>query len=239
MDLDFPELQWPDNPKKSNGAVMDERTSTYFIFLDKVKEDFNSFKDWAKTKSITVNYSNDTYKISSVGKSIAIVQTFDGGILLRISQDDVTIPYCNMIIDFFENYYALGKVRHGETEFPIEKTNIIAKSWTWDHDDQANVIPLTFFEFTLDKKLIAKMNLIYFNWEMCEMCPTISLFEVAKGLKRKGYGKKIINSIEEWLKNQGFFKLFLEDTKSPDFWRKMGYTIDIDEGYKYLLDEDN
>ena len=80
--------------------------------------------------------------------------------------------------------------------------------------------------------------MLYRDFEMAETCPTISKFEVAVGMKGKGYGKKIIHAIEEMLRDQGFNKLWLEQTESMGFWRKMGYEIDIDEGWKYLYAED-
>ena len=239
MDEDFPELQWKDNIEKSEGRIMDKNVWTFFFFFEKpnAEPEFNSFIDWVKKKSMTVKDSEHKYEISSRDKTIATAETWEDCIVFRISKDDVMTPYFDMIRDYFEERFVdTAVVRHGEDEFPIHGTKVVAKSWTWCCNlSDAIILPKTLFKFYLGKKLIAKMYMLYTDFEMDETGPTVSKFEVAAGMKGKGYGKKIIHTIEERLMNQGFAKLWLEDTKSVGFWRKMGYEIDIDEGWKYLL----
>ena len=80
------------------------------------------------------------------------------------------------------------------------------------------------------------MRMIYRNDEMNETGPTIDKFEVVVGMRGKGYGEKIITTIEKRVADQGFIKLMLQQevTESASFWKKLGYETDIDEGYKYL-----
>jgi len=50
----------------------------------------------------------------------------------------------------------------------IYDTKIIAKSWTWEWKRDDTFFPTTFFKFYLDKKLIAKMYMLYQDLEMEE-----------------------------------------------------------------------
>ena len=243
MDADFPKLQWDEKYLENfENKIIDNNVLTSFFF----DNDITALIDWAKKKSMTLkDLENDdlspAYKISMANKTIALVglSAYEDCILFRISKDDVTIPAYDMIRNYFEERFIFpAEVNHGEEEFSIYDTKIIAKSWTWEWKRDDTFFPTTFFKFYLDKKLIAKMYMLYRDFEMAETCPTISKFEVAVGMKGKGYGKKIIHAIEERLIDQGFNKLWLEQTESMGFWRKMGYEIDIDEGWKYLFDED-
>ena len=242
MDADFPKLQWDEKYLENfENKIIDNNVLTSFFF----DNDITALTDWAKKKSMTIkdletDDLSPAYEISMANKTIALagLSAYEDCIIFRISKDDVTSPAYNMIRNYFEERFIFpAEVNHGEEEFSIHDTKIIAKSWTWD-DTPITYQPTTFFKFYLDKKLIAKMYMLYRNFEMAETCPTISKFEVATGMKGKGYGKKIIHAIEKRLIDQGFNKLWLEQTVSGGFWLKMGYKIDIDEGWKYLYDED-
>ena len=243
MDADFPKLQWDKKYLENfEDKIIDNNVLTSFFF----DNDITALIDWAKKKSMTVkdletDYLSPAYEISMANKTIAHagLSVYEDCILFRISEDDVTSPDYNMIKDYFEDRFIIpAEVDHGEEEFSIHDTKIIAKSWTWEWKMDDMFFPNTFFKFYLDKKLIAKMYLLYKDLEMNETGPTISKFEVAAGMKGKGYGKKIIHAVEKRLIDQGFNKLWLEQTESMGFWRKMGYEIDIDEGWKYLYAED-
>ena len=243
MDADFPKLQWDKKYLENiEDKIIDNNVLISFFF----DPDITALIDWAKKKSMTlkdleIDDLNPAYEISMANKTIALagLSAYEDCILFRISNDDVTSPAYNMIRDYFEERFVFpAEVNHGEEEFSIHDTKIIAKSWTWEWKMDDSFFPTTFFKFYLDKKLIAKMYLLYKDPEMNETGPTISKFEVAAGMKGKGYGKKIIHAIEERLVDQGFNKLWLEQTVSSGFWLKMGYKIEIDEGWKYLYAED-
>jgi GNAT superfamily N-acetyltransferase len=242
MDADFPKLQWDKKYLENfEDKIIDNNVLTSFFF----DPDITALIDWAKKKSMTIkdletDYLSPAYEISMANKTIAHagLSVDEDCIIFRISEDDVASTGYNMIKNYFEERLIFpAEVNHGKEEFSIHDTKIIAKSWTWD-DTPITYQPTAFFKFYLDKKLIAKMYMLYRDFEMAETCPTISKFEVAVGMKGKGYGKKIIHAIEERLIDQGFNKLWLEQTESMGFWRKMGYEIDIDEGWKYLYAED-
>ena len=243
MDADFPKLQWDKKYLENfEDKIIDNNVLTSFFF----DPDITALIDWAKKKSMTlkefeISGLSPAYEISMANKTIAHagLSADEDCIIFRISEDDVASTGYNMIKNYFEERFIFpAEVNHGEEEFSIHDTKIIAKSWTWEWKMDDMFFPNTFFKFYLDKKLIAKMYLLYKDPEMGETGPTISKFEVAAGMKGKGYGKKIIHAIEERLIDQGFNKLWLEQTESMGFWRKMGYEIDIDEGWKYLYAED-
>ena len=242
MDADFPKLQWDKKYLENfEDKIIDNNVLTSFFF----DNDITALIDWAKKKSMTIkdletDWLGAAYEISMTNKTTAHagLSIDEDCIIFRISEDDVASTGYNMIKNYFEERLIFpAEVNHGKEEFSIHDTKIIAKSWTWD-DTPITYQPTAFFKFYLDKKLIAKMYMLYRDFEMAETCPTISKFEVAVGMKGKGYGKKIIHAIEERLIDQGFNKLWLEQTESMGFWRKMGYEIDIDEGWKYLYAED-
>jgi len=141
------------------------------------------------------------------------------------------------------------EIGHGKEEFSImgdmycptcnqeikERTKIIAKCDTGDlayFAKEAELLPGTSYEFYLDKKLIAKFNMDYSNSEMSDVNPTIEDFEV----KNESYKEIIVRGIEERVERQGFVKIWLTNyigyPPETDFWRKMEYEFDIDEGYK-------
>ena len=83
---------------------------------------------------------------------------FEDCILFRIPKDEEAY---HMIIDDISEQ-SLGvlsaQISHGEEEFPISNTKIIAKSWTWvSREFQEDIVPETYYEFFLNKKLIEKI----------------------------------------------------------------------------------
>ena len=243
MSGDFPDLFGDsDYLEKSEDKIMDKNVFTSFFFGG----DIIGLIDWAKKKSMTfkdLGKENQSwagkYEILLGNKTIGIAEDVSDDedcVIFRISKDDVTTSAYKMITDYFEGVGIFpAEISYGEEEFPIHDAKIIGKSWTWVNADiEWGTLPVTYFEFYLNKKLIAKMSMVYYDWEMHEAGPTIEKFEVAVGIRGKGYGEKIIKTIEERLAIQGFSKLWLEKTFSEGFWKKLGYEIDIDEGYKYL-----
>ena len=75
----------------------------------------------------------------------------------------------------------------------------------------------------------------YKNSEMDDVNPTIEDFEV----ENESYKETIVYGIEERLEKQGFPGIwitnYIEYPPETDFWCKMGYDFDIDEGYKELI----
>ena len=78
----------------------------------------------------------------------------------------------------------------------------------------------------------------YTNSEMDDVNPTIEDFEIEEEMQGKGYKKMIVRAIEKRLGLQGFSKIWLTNyigyPPPSDFWLKIGYKFDIDEGYRSL-----
>ena len=219
--------------------------------------DIDSLIDLAKEKSIKVksiesetdeegryNDVENVYEIYS-GKCTAVVGlTYNRRVMIvRAHKDDALIE------EWLENVDDTAVINHGKEEFSImgdkycptchqeikERTKIIAKSNTLDsavYAQDAELVPGTDYEFYLDKKLIAQFTMYYLNSEMDDVNPTIEDFEV----NNESYKEIIVRGIEERVERQGFEKIWLTNyigyPPETDFWCKMGYEFDIDEGYK-------
>ena len=221
--------------------------------------DISSFIDWAEEKSMTVKKLEDEYqdvldsvKVYSAGK-VKFVAAEHGDyyrvLLIRTSKDDTTV----------DDYLERGKfaqINHGEKEFTIrafdvipgyyvntpqkkysKRTKIIAKGEIYDSAKyEEELMPDSNYKFYHDKKLVATMFLDFYNSEMTDVNPTINSFDVEEGGEE--YKKTIIHGVEEMLGKQGFKKIWITNyigyPPPSDFWRKMGYKFDIDEGCKSL-----
>jgi len=220
--------------------------------------DISSFIDWAEEKSMTVKKLEDEYqdvsdsvKVYSAGKVKFVAAEkgdFRDVLLIRTSKDDTTV----------DDYLERGKfaqINHGKEEFTIrafdvvpgwymggqkkysKRTKIIAKCEIFDMADyEEQLMPDTNYKFYHDKKQVATMFLGYWNEEMTDVNPTIHSFDVEG--EGEEYKKMIIRGVEERLGKQGFKKIWITNyigyPPPSDFWRKMGYKFDIDEGCKSL-----
>ncbi len=219
--------------------------------------DIDSLIDLAKEKSIEIKsiesetdeeerYGDvkNVYEIYSDKGTSVVGETYESSVMIvRGPKDDALIE------EWLENVDDTAVVNHGKEEFSImgnrlcptchqeikERTKIIAKCYTVDmayFAKGAELLPGTSYEFYLDKKLIVKFNMNYYNGEMTDVNPTIEDFEV----ENESYKEIIVRGIEERVERQGFVKIWLtnyiEYPPETDFWRKMEYEFDIDEGYK-------
>ena len=217
--------------------------------------DIDSLIELAKEKSIEIkSIENETdeeerygdvknvYEIySDKGTSVVGSSYEDGVVIIRGHKDDA----------LFEELSGLGSgvVYHGKEEFSImgdkycptcnqeikKRTEIIVKCNTSDDCHAVNwreVVPQTDYEFYLDKKLIAELIMTYKNSEMNDTKPTIEDFEV----ENESYKETIVKGIESRVEEEGFQGIWLSYhigyPPETDFWRKMEYEFDIDEGYK-------
>ena len=221
--------------------------------------DIDSLIDLAEEKSIKVKSiesgtdgndryldAGDVYEIYSDKGTSIVGYTYYGDIMIvRAPKDDALI---NKWLDSEDGCVVLN---HGKEEFSImgdkycptcnqeikKRTEIIVKCNTSDDCHAVNwrdVVPQTDYEFYLDKKLIAELIMTYKNSEMNDTKPTIEDFEV----ENESYKETIVYGIENRLANQGFPGIWLTNyigyPPETDFWMKMEYAFDIDEGYKEL-----
>ena len=200
--------------------------------------DIDDFIDWVKEKSIKVKRIEEryddvenVYEIYSDKGTSVVGLTYYRSVMIIRSPKDYTM------IDDYLGKDDVARISHGKEEFTIRDgwTKITAKCETLDlaeYGKDAELLPGTDYEFYLDKKLIAKFNMDYSNSEMSDVNPTIEDFEV----KNESYKEIIVRGIEERVERQGFVKIWLTNyigyPPETDFWRKMEYEFDIDEGYK-------
>ena len=239
--------------KKNTIEESGENTRTIFCYGG---GDIDYLFELAKEKSINVksiendsdeptyNGIHDVSEIYSDKGTSIVGYTYYGDIMIvRAPKDDALI---NKWLDSEDGCVVLN---HGKEEFSImgdkycptcnqeikKRTEIIVKCNTSDDCHAVNwrdVVPQTDYEFYLDKKLIAELIMTYKNSEMNDTKPTIEDFEV----ENESYKETIVQGIESRLSEQGFQGIWLTNyTGYPpetDFWCKMGYEFDIDEGYK-------
>ena len=206
--------------------------------------DIDSFIDWVKEKSIKVKRIEERYDdvenvyeiYSDKGTSVVGLTYYRSVMIIRSPKDDT-------VIDDYLGKDDVARINHGKEEFTIRDgwTKITAKCETLDvaeYGKDAELLPGTDYEFYLDKKLIAKFTMHYKNSEMDDVNPTIEDFEIEEEMQRKGYKKMIVRAIEKRLGRQGFSKIWLTNyigyPPPSDFWLKIGYKFDIDEGYRSL-----
>ena len=206
--------------------------------------DIDSFIDWVKEKSIKVKRIEERYDdvenvyeiYSDKGTSVVGLTYYRSVMIIRSPKDDT-------MIDDYLGKDDVARISHGKEEFTIRDgwTKITAKCETLDsaiYDKEAELLPGTDYEFYLDKKLIAKFTMYYKNSEMDDVNPTIEDFEIEEEMQGKGYKKMIVRAIEKRLGRQGFSKIWLTNyigyPPPSDFWLKIGYKFDIDEGYRSL-----
>jgi len=179
----------------------------------------------------------NVYEIySDKGTSVVGLTYYRSVMIIRSPKDDT-------MIDDYLGKDDVARISHGKEEFTIRDgwTKITAKCETVDsaiYDKEAELLPGTDYEFYLDKKLIAKFTMYYKNSEMDDVNPTIEDFEIEEEMQGKGYKKMIVRAIEKRLGRQGFSTIWLtnyiEYPPPSNFWRKIGYKFDIDEGYRSL-----
>jgi len=136
------------------------------------------------------------------------------------------------VLDIEDEFFV--EINHEESLVDFKKNNLSAKSKSGygKYLDENELF--TFLKFYSNKVHVADMLIGYQASEMDECTATILMFEVFSEYQRTGLGKDIMSETECLILKQGFSKLRLENTQSMEFWIKLGYDIDIDEGEKYL-----
>ncbi|QLH08820.1 hypothetical protein DSQ19_04375 [Candidatus Nitrosotenuis sp. DW1] len=167
-------------------------------------------------------------------QEISILEPNDNWAVLRVNSD-LTESIIDLAYKKFEKeIFSVGKVPHISKEQSLKSKNFVVKSRSGLHESSDNLTPYSYFRLFENNTLIAEALLEYFNGEMGEFEPTILLIEVDSKYREKGIGKKFLQFIECEMVRCGFAKIWSSDTQTMDFWEKMGYDIDIDEGEKYL-----
>lgn len=133
-----------------------------------------------------------------------------------------------------------GQLPHTEARFSLNQS-ITAKITTGDvGGDEKNpgLLPRTLGELLAARhKVIGKASLVYVNCEMGDYAPTIERYEIRRAYRSKGFGRRFLGVIEEYIGSHGFDRIWATDaarTGSTDFWEHMSYE-DIDGEGEELL----
>lgn len=224
---------------KPNNAV-----TTYFLNIRTDTTTFEKIKNWLSEKELQVepidlDGSGDSiyYNVQTKDQSkIVTLSDFEEYVVVNCLNDKARELIINLINSVKSEIKRVVELSHKEENFNIHDSelNAISRTGFTKNKEGDYLPPKTFYKFFKGEEIVAIMLLEYFNFEMGDCAPTIMMIEVADQYRGLGYGKKILKNIECNLKDRGFRRIWSSDTKSEWFWKKMGYHIDIDEGYHDL-----
>ncbi len=123
----------------------------------------------------------------------------------------------------------IGTQHHGKEKFALKGLRISTHVTTGIHiSDLTEFCPdtSTLYEFKKGSQIIGRAFATNYESEMAENAPSIQLFEVKAGYRRKGMGSRLLRVIETKLQTQGFDRVWAEDTRgkgSFEFWKRNGY----------------
>lgn len=165
---------------------------------------------------------------------IGIIEPFLSWLIIVIDNKTSQLLH-NFIYESYEKEIrSCGAIEHTECIKIIKEKNYVIKIRTGTNKSSDVITPYSFFELYHNNRLLAKAILEYYNGEMGVFEPTILLIEVQENNRQKGIGRYFLRFIECYLAKCGFISIWSSDTKTIEFWEKMGYDIDIDEGLKIL-----
>ena len=127
----------------------------------------------------------------------------------------------------------IGTMPHIEERFQIRDSEISIMSRTGLTDDSLFELE-SFWKFFLHDKYIGKALIRFHAEEMSECAPTVILFEIFPEFRRQDFGADVMCGIEKYMQKHGFGIIRIENTLVNEFWKRLGYEIDIDEGEKSL-----
>lgn len=246
-------LRWEIYPKREHLEV-NPGMSTLFCFCDDgeaIKTAMSRIERWLKKSHYEVEafwpdayldeYTVQVKKATKVAEKIIVVPAWcDDAIIIRISESDIYDKLKGPIYkDFGNDIVWVASVNHTKTSFALEgfegKGTMLVG--TLDRPEENQLHLYKFYEFRVGRKLAAKALVNYVNGEMAETGPTIEMLEVRKSWQGKGIARKLLKKIEEDAKYEGFIKIWSSDDRlAMDFWEHMGYEMDLDEGYKWLIE---
>ena len=167
-------------------------------------------------------------------KDAAMVYLLENSLVIRFENLTSRDILKESFVDKFgEDSIFIGTMPHIEERFQIRDSEISIISRTGLTDDSLFELE-SFWKFFLNDKYIGKALIRFHAEEMNECAPTVILFEIFPEFRRQGFGAGVMCGIEEYMWNHGFSIMRIENTLVNEFWKRLGYEIDIDEGEKNL-----
>jgi GNAT superfamily N-acetyltransferase len=196
-------------------------------FIDSIKEKNYQIKEElidGEYRQVLINKSNSIYAIVSPMFNFLISRNY--------------LNLGNGFVRYIESHFAeqikeIVSILHIEQTKELE-SDLQIKYRSGTNPTKDDLTPYTYFILFQKKEVVGRALLEYFNYEMGDLAPTILMIEVDENQQGLGLGKKFLNFIECEMINLGFSKIWSSDTQNMEFWEKMGYDIDIDEGFKHL-----
>ena len=164
----------------------------------------------------------------------AIVYFLDNGLVVRfenLQRRDILEK--SFVDKFGDDALFIVTVPHIEERINLQDSEISMISRTGLTDDSLFELE-SFWKFFVSGKYIGKALIRFHAQEMNECAPTVVLFEIFPEFKRRGFGTCVMFEIEKYMQWCGFDIMRIGNILANEFWKGLGYDIDLDEGEKSL-----
>ena len=219
--------------------ICPSKQTTLFIAQQSVNYDLvrvqNGIREMGfESKIITDGDGNEYIRVLHKTRDTAMVYFLENGLVIRF--EDLTsrdILKESFVDKFGDSSIFIGTMPHIEERFQIRDSEINIISKTGLTDDSLFELE-SFWKFFLNDKYIGKALIRFHAEDMNDCAPTVILFEIFPEFRRQGFGTDVMCGIEEYMWKHGFSIMRIENTHANEFWKRLGYEIDLDEGEKIL-----
>lgn len=129
----------------------------------------------------------------------------------------------------------VGEIEHGIRHKIIAGLGVLTIRVGAVDSEGVDLYPYKFLELRKGKRLVAKMLVGHFNYEMSERAPTMELLEVVPDERRKGIATRMVGFIETEAEKEGFDRVWGTDAeRSYELLSKLGYEYDLEECVKHF-----
>ena len=164
----------------------------------------------------------------------AIVYFLDNGLVVRFENLASRDILKELFVDKFgDDALFIVTMSHTEERIHMKDSEIRMISRTGLADDSLFELE-SFWKFFVNDKYIGKALIRFHAEEMNDCAPTVVLFEVFPEFKRRGFWTCVMFEIEKYMQWCGFSIMRIENILANEFWKGLGYDIDLDEGEKSL-----
>lgn len=200
--------------------------------LDRIQNEINemAFESEIITNEDAYEYIRVLYNTNDT----AIVYFLDNGLVVRfenLASRDILKE--SFVEKFGDDSLFIVTVPHTEERLLSSDSEISMIYRTGLTDDSLFELE-SFWKFFVSGKYIGKALIRFHDVDMNDCAPTVVLFEIFPEFKRQGFGTRVMFEIEKYMQWCGFSIMRIQYTSANEFWKGLGYDIDIDEGEKSL-----
>ena len=231
------ELNWDAYP--TFDTIHTSKQVTLFIAEQSLNYDLDRVQNGIKAMGFEseITAGEDEYEYIRVlynTNDTAIVYFLDNGLVVRfenLQRRDILEK--SFVDKFGDDALFIVTVPHIEERINLQDSEISMISRTGLTDDSLFELE-SFWKFFVSGKYIGKALIRFHAQEMNECAPTVVLFEIFPEFKRRGFGTCVMFEIEKYMQWCGFDIMRIGNILANEFWKGLGYDIDLDEGEKSL-----